>query len=61
VITPNHCACCGRSRGDGRSDRNWRYPYVAVPGLAREVRIAYCPGCWTELRAIAGNAEASHG
>lgn len=50
---PQHCACCGRLRGDGRRDRGWLYWFVTVHqkvGTALigpvQIPVCFCATCW---------------
>lgn len=50
---PRHCACCGRKRGDGRSDRGWLYWIVDVHQRRGDaligplpVQVCFCATCW---------------
>lgn len=56
---PQHCACCGRKRGDGRRDRGWLYWFVEVRQHVGNgfmvgpisVPVAFCATCWrTEIK-----------
>lgn len=57
---PQHCACCGRKRGDGRKDRGWLYWSVDVHQRRGvhvigpvAVPVAFCAFCYrTELEPV---------
>lgn len=59
---PKYCACCGRKRGDGRSDRGWIHwhvdAYMNEGGITIgpvAVPVVFCAFCWrTEIKPMFG-------